>query len=1327
MSRTRFAAVAVLSAASLLAASRGAAQTVVVGPGSSSVAALPGKQFSVPVVADMTNAGGASLGSITARLLWRPATARFIGTAPGTFGAPVVNADTVNGVIKFAVANPAGATGTSVLLNALFVATDTVAGDTMSFQVGLDEVTRAQTFTDLLPISVTTGAMMCVSGGKWGDLNADTLVSAFDAAIVVTNAVGLPIAPYSVRNGDVDGDGKVTTRDALGILTYVVGLPTPGFHIGVLNTGSCAVQGVASLALNPLALSLAAGDRLPLSAVVKDSAGVIVGAFPAIGWQSQDTTVARVDALGQVTAVAAGSTKVVAFLSPGIADTAAVTVSATRHVWYVNPAIAAGNTAELGSSTYPFSSIAPAITAAAAGDTIHVAPALYGELVHVTKSLLLLGDSNAAGIPRLKNSTGPAIVVDTVSADIRRFQIEDSQGGIVAQSHSPRLAIADVTVLRSTAPGVIAIGAESLLVNGATIAGAVDMGLIAESVMVASIHNVSVDLVASSGGGKRPGAIGAVLSDSVDLLGVTAQTADLQLNGNRANSLRNVMVKGVAGPGLEMNGGTNAVIVGLDVSGAQMMNPFPSATDFWSHAVAINLIGNLRLDSSAIHDNMQMALLVTGPVLTTSRGLAVAHNGGGLQYPTALLTGVGDVRLAQANFVGNAAAAFGVATGGNVVIDTSTFAATNVAMHGLTSLAVHGGLVSGGSDVALLAYSVTDVTLFGTEVTGTQVSGVGVSPVATAVQVQYADSVQADSLWLHGNQAGALDIENTRAFAVRGITAEQNWLSLPGSITIVGIIGGGTLGSAPAQSGPAASSGNSGYAPSVRFGYVTTGRVSQSVIDDRTGYASVGVDVYLTTSPASVIVDSVSFVGPYTAVNGYSAAGATNPDTLIVRGSSVAPGGVTAGTGVTAYGFHSLQVLGNAMDSLAGFAVYSNYTGAGIVQGNTLTHLAGGGVFLNSANYGDSLSVAANAITCVGTAVSQGIVGYYAPFTATNNTVTGCANAINGYDSFYGPYPAVVRGNTITTSVTQATTGIALNGYYAGPVVTLNDVSAGAFSDAIFVTAAPGYSNYPIDTLHLDSNTVHDFTGRGIHVAGTVHSAALRGNLVTRYDTANGALEGVLLEHSGGARLVDNKVSATAANGMRIEAAGDTVFLDSLVVVDDSGTALTVGTQGAINITGSYNFFSRNGAGLYGVLGTLYISNSVFQGNRAFGVYGPISYTVNGDWWGDTLGPARPGNGSLGDSVIGANADTYLKAPPAGAPSGAPRAFLAARSRLVSGATVSRALPAANVMRAGATRAVRPVNLAARRGVPPESAALRANVRRTQLDGVRSARERAAR
>ena len=90
-------AAALLAASSLAVAHRATAQTIVVGPGASGVSAIPNGFFTVPVVADMTASGGASLGSITARLLWRPGTVRFVAASPGGAGAPAINPDTVAG------------------------------------------------------------------------------------------------------------------------------------------------------------------------------------------------------------------------------------------------------------------------------------------------------------------------------------------------------------------------------------------------------------------------------------------------------------------------------------------------------------------------------------------------------------------------------------------------------------------------------------------------------------------------------------------------------------------------------------------------------------------------------------------------------------------------------------------------------------------------------------------------------------------------------------------------------------------------------------------------------------------------------------------------------------------------------------------------------------------------------------------------------------------------------------------------------------------------------------------------------------------------------
>jgi len=385
---------AALLAAALFAATSAAAQTVVVGPGAGAVAAVPGETFTVPVVADMTNAGGASLGSISGRLLWRPGTVKFLGASAGTAGTPTLNPDTTAGVLHFALANPAGASGTPVLLTATFQATG-AAGDTMTLRTAVDELSAAGTFANLLPITMATDAPLCIAGGLWGDIDNSGTITSFDALLIVTQAVGIPITPLTVANGDVDGDGKVNTRDALGVLSEVVGLQTPGFRTGQPNGGSCAARRPVAVAINPASLSLVPGDLVALSVAQTDSVGAIVAGPPA-AWLSRNPGVATVDSTGAVTAVAVGTTEIVAATAPGVVDSAAVTVSGTRHVWYV-AAAAAGNTNQTGSPNLPFASIARGVAAAQAGDTVRVAVGRYDTTVTLDHDVTLLGDTLADG------------------------------------------------------------------------------------------------------------------------------------------------------------------------------------------------------------------------------------------------------------------------------------------------------------------------------------------------------------------------------------------------------------------------------------------------------------------------------------------------------------------------------------------------------------------------------------------------------------------------------------------------------------------------------------------------------------------------------------------------------------------------------------------------------------------------------------------------------------------------------------------------------------------------------------------------------------------
>ena len=93
----------------------------VVGLAPSTILLSQGGRATVPLVANMTLAGGAQLGAYQMQVTFDPAVLRYIGVSPGAFGAPTVNAANAgSGTVVFAGANPAGAGGVVTLANLTF-------------------------------------------------------------------------------------------------------------------------------------------------------------------------------------------------------------------------------------------------------------------------------------------------------------------------------------------------------------------------------------------------------------------------------------------------------------------------------------------------------------------------------------------------------------------------------------------------------------------------------------------------------------------------------------------------------------------------------------------------------------------------------------------------------------------------------------------------------------------------------------------------------------------------------------------------------------------------------------------------------------------------------------------------------------------------------------------------------------------------------------------------------------------------------------------------------------------------------------------------------
>ena len=1201
--RTAFAALA--AALALTYGPSAGAQTVVVGPRAIGVSTAANGLVTVPVVADMTASGGASLGSLTGRLTWRPAVARLVDATAGNAGPVALNPDTTLGQLQFAVANAAGATGTPVLVNVTLQALG-APNDTTLLGLSLSEITAAGTFADLLPITTVTSALFCIAGGRYGDIDGNDSLRSNDALFIVTQAVGLAI-PYPTFNGDVDNDGKVDTRDALLVLSYVVGLPTAPYRVGQLNTGGCAVRGAASIAIQPAPPGLVVGDQFPLGVVAFDSSGAITNTL-GLAWVSRDPTVATVDSAGRLTAVATGTTRVVVIAAPGLMDSATVDVTSVRHTWWVDAVTAAGQAVELGSQTQPFATIQPAVNRAAAGDTVRVGVSLYGGAVVIKKSLVVIGDSTAAGFPRLRNGTGPGVVVDTAgTVRLSRLQIEDSQGGVIAVDVDT-LALSGIVVARSRGVGIRVRNSGYAAISGSSVGGAVFRGIDAESTATLQLRRTTVDLIAEGVGGAPALALRAFVVDTVVADTVSLLTAGARVDSADVVSFREVVIDGAIG---------------------------------------------------------------------------------GLGVPVVKFSGVGSVRIAQSRFAQNGYGQVliedtpgGAATAS---VDTSTFDDTNLKVFGLASFAMRGGQVLDGYNAAVDVDSTDVVSLVGSEIASTQVGGGPEPPTSGgpwAVTVAAADSLRADSLWIHDNLAGALGALNVTAVSAYGNLLEANALAY------------GAYG--------------------VKLYQPQRARIAQTVIDESGGLASRSLDVvYGFAGGASVVVDTSTFLGPYYGVYAPGLSAGYN-DTLVVRGSRMQSLDVTGGTYISVYAPYlgHVGVVGNTLDTTY-YGVYAPYSGSAEVRNNVIRNVRYYGVYLYSTPQG--VSVSGNTIECTPGyySGSQGITVQYAPPVVTANTVRYCSAGID-VENYSGiPYAAEVRGNVVVGDTVYGSIGIELNGQYTRPVLALNDVSAGRFS-----TAALRLFGSTIDSARVDSNTVRDGLGPAIQTSGSVVGVSIRGNVVERFQglTAGTGEGGIAITHTGGgATVVNNRVSfATSMPGVQLYQAGGTITLDSNVVVDGGLNGVQL-TGLAVTVTGSRNFVARNYRGFYGTTGTVTIGQSTIQGNTFRGADGVAAWNLANDYWGDALGPRCVTGcdpGSVGDSVVGVGTFLpFLAVPDVATPVGAPPAIRPAAARTAAvGAALLRTV-------AGATRAVRPSRALPVRVASP--AALDARRRLAEAERVR--------
>jgi len=1040
---------------------RARAQSVVVGPLPSSLSAVPGASITVPVVADLTSSGGASLGSTALRLTWRAGTLSYVSTGTGALGAPTVNADSASaGILKVAVASPGGATGMAVLFNATFSVTGAPA-DTTILGLTVGEITAAGTFADLKAITSATRASFCTSTGTWGDLNNDGSILANDAAAILLSAVGLSVpAGFSVANGDVDGSGTLDTRDALIVLSDAVGIPVTQFRVGRLNAGLCSLRSAASVQIQPRTATVAIGDSLPVTVVVKDSVGALVQGVGVV-WQTKDSAIVRPGTAGSLVGVAPGSTYALVFAQPGVKDSVPVTVTSTRHVWYVNPVVAAANLGvELGSQLYPFSSIDTALTRAAAGDTVRVGVADYGP-VRITKPLTVLGDSTAAGFPRLASTTAaptlPALRVDTVPGlvTIRGLRLLNSQQGLAA-NQVQTLVLGSISVEGARDVGLRVYGGDSVQLSHVSVVGAVGKGLELDGVRVVALDHVTGDAVTSAASATVPPAslrVAQVTTLSGDSLSLGSAGAVVDSGG--AVTLHRIRVATSRGPALMVHATQVSVVAG-DFSGAVAFGGgTPTSYDSSSYTVAMRVTsGLIQFDSTRVHNNRLFAVAFYGGSTVSMRADTVAGNySGSTDDASSAIYDFGWLRLAQTAFVNNGPGYADIEglTTDSVTADTTVFDGTDAHVYDVAAFRMHGGAIRNASAPTLDVEHVGAVEIDSVQASGVDILAFGFYP---AVYVYEADTVSVNGMNAHDNASGVLGVLNGSALRVTG---------------------GSMLNNSYGQ-----------YSQGARF-TVGAYSVSDTRVYGLTLRDSTDVGIQIAPSGASrAVIDSSFLEGSVTLVQESGASG----DTLIVSRSSLTGFGGTSGTGVDAQSLAKLAVTGSFLDSLSSYAIYAYAVDTDLISQDVIR------AWGYSAFQGTYGVLTVDSSTFTGCAPFGAAISSYNPGTTSivGNTLNGCGSLVY----LFGPYQTSgsdvqILGNALTRDTTTSLPGINLGNGFGYVQIARNAIVGGG---AEGIDLGGGYS-YGADTARVDSNTVQQTLNNAIRVGPQVtRGVSLRYNVV---------------------------------------------------------------------------------------------------------------------------------------------------------------------------------------------------------------------------------------
>jgi len=1203
-----------------------AAQSIPVTAGADA-SSLVGVTFDLPIDIDMS-ARSELLGSFALSMRWNPTVLELVGGQEGDFGSVTVNQDSLPfGVLLASGVKPSGVGGHITVLVGRF---RPLVADTTTLEIGVTELFAAGTFADLSADAVPTSQPYCPALGRYGDLDGDGAANSRDALIALSASVGLDVSAFNVTMGDVDANGSTEARDALIILSYAVGLDVSAFRFFTIAPGACAVGTPPSLVLDPGDVSVAVGQSVDFQALGTDSTTGQRKAVTNVFWSSSDETVVAVGPEGRAVAVAPGSAIISARQSGGDSATATVTVSSSRHLFWVD-ALAAGARNELGDSTLPFSTIQGAVDVARNGDTVRVRPGRYDESVNVGTSVVIEGDTSMGGLrPLIAPMQGEGSVgfyIDGPSrVELRNLRTDTLVGGVfVSRADTVVVDNVEFRIRQYASASINADTVGALYVHRSRLFGPAVANYYNDGIYVGRAGLVSIDSTVIADFGYH-----GVFLEGVDSL-------DLRDNQIRHNAGWGVWVCSSCYT-TDSTAGVDAVLMRNRIE------------DNEGGQVWINLVRSGRFAHNVLSagGNYYGALELHGHTASVIASVADSFDVEGGSW------------LYLANF-------------DSLLVDSAI-----VAQRGSY------GYVYAGRSATFQNSSFLQLDYYGIEASGypdtmlVRLQNVAFAGPDSSVCSQCADGVYADNVHVIADGVtatnlsaafyvsySALDLSNStfdRAYYV--VDSYCGSVALNGVSATNGQYGVYQDACTPADSATVANS---------QFQYFYSGVTVYDGAAMVTGSTFRDIDYPVYASCADVALSGDTLSNGYYGVQAYgcsAAADSLTADNLWIEQFQ-------------SYGIYGSTLTASITNSVitnSPTGIYLSY-GPNLVTDNTVSEFTGYGIYLYSVGNGSTVTERNNVTCTLPSGSTDGVVVYGGAtdtMAVRDNVLNDCGTAL-----YMSGAVGEVRGNTVT--IPASLRGTSNSGISARAdtslVVVGNTVTGPARYGSIYANNS--------DRARVDSNTVNGAIEAGIYTYYT-DSLWVRDNLVLGQDTSTCCVSepsgGIVVSYGstgvpGAAVVSGNRVIADTAGALLTNRpSGIVVYrsVDTVTVLVDSNV-VKGGYYGVFVSYYSRAHITRNAIDTSWV-DAIRIDRSNadstavvadFNNLTRSGGYGVAALDgVNGwvdarnNWWNDPLGPS----GAFGDTTgvstgdsVSANVlwDPWLTASNGGAPTPAPQFLIA--------------------------------------------------------------------